>query len=47
VEQDQLAEQFPIYWSTGIGLLLIAVSLGARGGVLDLWDVALARLRRR
>jgi branched-chain amino acid transport system permease protein len=39
--QDQLAEQFPIYWSTGIGFLLIAVSLGARGGVLDLWDAAL------
>ena len=45
--QDQLAEQFPIYWSTGIGLLLIAVSLGARGGVLDIWDAALARMRRR
>ena len=45
--QDQLAEQFPIYWSTGIGLLLIAVALGARGGVLDIWDSALARMRRR
>ena len=45
--QDQLAEQFPIYWSTGIGLLLVAVALGARGGVLDLWDVGLARLRGR
>ena len=43
--QDQLAEQFPIYWSTGIGLLLIAVALGARGGVLDLWDAALTRFR--
>ena len=45
--QDQLAEQFPIYWSSGIGFLLIAVSLGARGGVLDLWDAAVARIRRR
>ncbi len=45
--QDQLAEQFPIYWSSGIGFLLIAVSLGARGGVLDLWDAAVKRLRRR
>ena len=45
--QDQLAEQFPIYWSTGIGLLLIAVSLGARGGVRDLWDAAARRWRRR
>jgi branched-chain amino acid transport system permease protein len=45
--QDQLAEQFPIYWSTGIGLLLIAVALGARGGVLDIWDATLARMRRR
>jgi branched-chain amino acid transport system permease protein len=44
--QDQLAEQFPIYWSSGIGLLLIAVALGARGGVLDFWDAALAWLRR-
>lgn len=44
--QDQLAEQFPIYWSTGIGLLLIAVALGARGGVLDLWDALLVRLQR-
>jgi branched-chain amino acid transport system permease protein len=43
--QDQLAEQFPIYWSTGIGLLLIAVALGARGGVLDLWDALLSRIR--
>lgn len=42
--QDQLAEQFPIYWSSGIGLLLMAVALGARGGVLDLWDAAIARL---
>jgi branched-chain amino acid transport system permease protein len=40
--QDQLAEQFPIYWSAGIGLLLVVVALGARGGVLDLWDGALA-----
>jgi branched-chain amino acid transport system permease protein len=45
--QDQLAEQFPIYWSTGLGVLLIAVSLGARGGVLDLWDGAVARIRGR
>jgi len=45
--QDQLAEQFPIYWSTGIGVLLILVALGARGGVLDLWDTLVARIRRR
>ncbi len=45
--QDQLAEQFPIYWSSGIGFLLIAVALGARGGVLDLWDAAVAWMRRR
>ena len=45
--QDQLAEQFPIYWSSGIGLLLIAVALGARGGVLDLWDAAVAWIGRR
>jgi branched-chain amino acid transport system permease protein len=44
--QDQLAEQVPIYWSTGLGLLLIAVALGARGGVLDVWDAALGWLRR-
>jgi len=34
-------------WLVPIGLLLIAVALGARGGVLDIWDVALARMRRR
>jgi branched-chain amino acid transport system permease protein len=44
--QDQLAEQFPIYWSTGLGFLLIAVALGARGGVLDVRDAALAWARR-
>jgi len=38
--QDQLAERYPVYWSAGIGVLLIAVALGARGGALGLWDRA-------
>jgi len=43
--QDQLAERFPIYWSLGVGALLIAVALGARGGALGLWDRVAAALR--
>jgi branched-chain amino acid transport system permease protein len=44
--QDQLAERFPLYWSIGIGLLLVAVALGARGGALGLWDLVVRSIRR-
>jgi len=38
VAQDLLAKQFPEYWYLGIGLLLVAVVLFARGGILGLID---------
>lgn len=47
VAQDFLAKQFPEYWYFGIGLILVLVVLFARGGILGIVDVALARLRRR
>jgi len=42
--QDQLSERFPVYWSLGIGLLLVAVSIGAHTGVLGIWDKVRAGL---
>jgi len=45
--QDRLAELDPAYWYLPIGLLLIAVVMLARGGLLGLCDRALALARRR
>ncbi len=45
VARDYLAKQTPEYWYLGIGLLLIAVVLFARGGILGMVDKALARLK--
>ncbi len=45
IAQDQLAKQFPEYWYFGIGLLLVVVVLFARGGLLGIFDLAVARLR--
>ena len=45
IAQDQLAKQFPEYWYFGIGLLLVAVVLFARGGILGLIDTIVAKLR--
>jgi len=39
VVQDTLAKQYPEYWYLGIGILLIAVVLFARGGILGIFDV--------
>jgi branched-chain amino acid transport system permease protein len=47
VAQDFLAKQFPEYWYLGIGLILIVVVMFARGGVLGILDIILAKLRRR
>jgi branched-chain amino acid transport system permease protein len=47
VAQDYLAKQFPEYWYLGIGLILIVVVMFARGGILGIVDVVLARLRKR
>jgi branched-chain amino acid transport system permease protein len=45
IAQDQLAKQFPEYWYFGIGLLLVAVVLFARGGILGIVDTLAAKLR--
>jgi len=45
IAQDQLAKQFPEYWYFGIGLLLVAVVLFARGGLLGLVDTIVAKAR--
>jgi branched-chain amino acid transport system permease protein len=46
VMQDLLARQDPAYWQFWIGLLLVAVVLAGRGGVLGGIDRVRARLRR-
>ncbi|HSC95029.1 MAG TPA: branched-chain amino acid ABC transporter permease [Burkholderiales bacterium] len=46
IAQDQLAKQFPEYWYFGIGLMLVAVVLFARGGLLGLVDTILAKFRK-
>ena len=46
IAQDQLAKQFPEYWYFGIGLLLVAVVLFARGGLLGIVDMLGARFRK-
>ena len=45
IAQDQLAKQFPEYWYFGIGLLLVAVVLFARGGLLGIVDTIVAKAR--
>ena len=45
IAQDQLAKQFPEYWYFGIGLLLVAVVLFARGGLLGIADAIVAKCR--
>jgi branched-chain amino acid transport system permease protein len=47
IVQDALAKQFPEYWYLGIGVMLVLVVMFARGGVLGIVDVLLARLRRK
>jgi branched-chain amino acid transport system permease protein len=43
IAQDQLAKQWPEYWYLGIGVLLIVIILFARGGLLGIADMALAK----
>jgi branched-chain amino acid transport system permease protein len=45
IAQDQLAKQFPEYWYFGIGLLLVVVVMFARGGVLGIADMIVAKFR--
>jgi len=47
IAQDQLAKQFPEYWSLGIGLLLVIIVLFARDGILGILDRIVAAVRRR
>ena len=47
IAQDVLSRIDPAYWFGWIGLLLIAVVMFARGGVLGLLDRALGALTRR
>ncbi len=47
IVQDILSRIDPAYWFGWIGLLLIAVVMFARGGVLGLLDKAIALARRR
>ena len=44
VAQDQLAKEFPEYWYLGVGILIIAVVLFARGGVLGIVDKLFPRI---
>jgi len=46
VAQDYLAKQFPEYWYFGIGTMLVLVVMFARGGLLGIVDIAVARVRR-
>ena len=46
IAQDLLAKQFPEYWYLGIGILLVLVVMYARGGLLGIIDVVLARFRK-
>jgi branched-chain amino acid transport system permease protein len=45
--EDTLAKAYPTAWQLGIGLVLIAVALYARNGVLGLGEMILRRTRAR
>jgi branched-chain amino acid transport system permease protein len=45
IAQDQLAKQFPEYWYFGIGVMLVVVVLFARGGLLGIVDMIVAKAR--
>jgi branched-chain amino acid transport system permease protein len=47
IAQDQLAKQFPEYWTLGIGVLLIVIVLFARDGLLGILDRLTTLARRR
>jgi len=47
VAQDFLAKQFPEYWYFGIGLMLVAVVLFARGGILGIADALVRQAHHR
>jgi branched-chain amino acid transport system permease protein len=45
IAQDQLAKQFPEYWYFGTGLLLVVVVMFARGGLLGIVDMLVAKVK--
>jgi branched-chain amino acid transport system permease protein len=47
IAQDFLAKQFPEYWYFGIGLMLVIVVMFARGGLLGVSDLVIARFRTK
>ena len=47
IAQDELARLDPVFWSFWIGLLLVLITMFARGGILGLLDRARHALRRR
>jgi branched-chain amino acid transport system permease protein len=47
IMQDQLAKLEPVFWNFWIGLLLVALVMFARGGLLGLIDQALRLLRAK
>lgn len=46
IAHDELAKQWPEYWSFGVGILLILVVFFARGGILGLVDAIAAKVRK-
>ena len=47
VAQDRLSSLDPVYWNFWVGLMLVAVVLVARGGIVGLFAAAWRRLRSR
>ena len=47
IVQDWLSGLNPVYWQFWIGLLLVAIVLFARGGVLGMLDRIAQHLRRK
>lgn len=41
-----LSKAYPTAWQLGLGLLLVAIALFARGGILGLFDTLMQRLRK-
>lgn len=47
IAQDQLAKSDPVYWLFWLGLILIAIVLFARGGVMGIADSIMSIIRNR
>jgi branched-chain amino acid transport system permease protein len=46
VAQDRLAGINPVYWQFWLGVLLVAIVMAGRGGVLGVWDRIVAQADR-